>query len=556
MKHQLLKSTMVIGLLFASIGAWAQGYTVKCSQPGTLKDALSQETQDTCTYLIVEGELNSQDIKLLRRMGGYDDGSDRVGKLQFLDLRGATCVPDTAAYLRLDVKEHDVLIWAQKGNPVGLYVKRHFMNPLEQEAEDKHFEYLRRVFTYNLKNRYTETTTTTTTKINRNLATNYIKPTYSDEHIESRVVATKNGNILLDFAAKVKASDIKKVNKNEAGLGITTIADSYIVTLSNPSGQFTESMFMQCDKLKAVCLATLPDKGCTATHTPEYYHSDLAKDAGNYFPKDLDLMLAIKAKLLDQGKISMDGSVVWKPTEKMLQTTYESEDGGIIDFSWNGYTIVDVHHKFKEAREKFVAKFKDEELWLISYLTNPRCIDPYSYSKYERKLNSNAQIYNLSDDGCIIFKGKLYRPASVDSSKSFTNAFDKNYVYKPQICEDPTTPATLKGVEAEFMNGLKNYRTNRFQELWTKTYSLTADCTRDGVLVMSKWEDIEENPKIQLVNYVSQRLPSCIQMKPAIKDGKAVITKVTIDVTLIVNPKKFPMVSLKLALNGTELELN
>ena len=48
---------------------------VVVKQAGTLGTLLTQVQQDTCTALAIKGKLNSDDIRILRRMAGYkEDG--------------------------------------------------------------------------------------------------------------------------------------------------------------------------------------------------------------------------------------------------------------------------------------------------------------------------------------------------------------------------------------------------------------------------------------------------------------------------------------------------
>ena len=60
---------------------------VKVKKPGTLNQILSQEQQDTCRSLIIEGKINSEDIKTLRRMAGYKEEGFKTGQLEILNLR-------------------------------------------------------------------------------------------------------------------------------------------------------------------------------------------------------------------------------------------------------------------------------------------------------------------------------------------------------------------------------------------------------------------------------------------------------------------------------------
>lgn len=544
---------MLVGLLFASLGVWAQGYTVKCSQAGTLKDVLSQETQDTCTYLIVEGELNSQDIKLLRRMGGYDDGATRVGKLQFLDLRGATCVPDTAAYLQFDVKDRDIVILAYEDKHIEVLTKRYSTDAALQEYENSRFEFNKHAMELMTTDTYIQTTYKATRNVGR---TDFSQPMHSTRVVDRSTVTSKNGNILLDFTSKVKDSQVKKAAKRAKDLRIDKTTDSYVVSFNNPLGQFTETMFTYCESLSAVAVAVLPNDKCTKDigrgNYPYYSDSKDAERADYYIPKDVDLYHGYEAKRRDRGIAAAGTSTAWKPTMKMLQTTYESEDGTVLEFLWNGLTLVYQHPKSKESGHVYLAELKDGVLQITADAGNIPFKDPLTYRKTAKERNRPTQINAYGDDGNIYFENQIYRPASVDESKDFTHTYEPDYRYKPQICEDPTTPATIQSVTDLLLRLLRGYTLVGKVEGGTGTYVLTGYSTGDGILAASHWEEVEtSNPSAdRYLKFLSVDLPNELRLEPATKDGKPVTTKVTIGVEICVD--KDP-VSLKLTMNGSEL---
>jgi hypothetical protein len=67
---------------------------VKIKKPGTLEQVLSQEQKDTCSFIVIEGKINSADIKVLRQMAGYPEDGSNTGKLFAIDLRKAKFVTD------------------------------------------------------------------------------------------------------------------------------------------------------------------------------------------------------------------------------------------------------------------------------------------------------------------------------------------------------------------------------------------------------------------------------------------------------------------------------
>ena len=80
---------------------------VTVTKAGELKNKLTSAQMDTCTSLTIIGELNSEDIRMLRRMAGAPDAGESKGKLRTLDLRKAEFRNDKTPYVVLDMaKEH------------------------------------------------------------------------------------------------------------------------------------------------------------------------------------------------------------------------------------------------------------------------------------------------------------------------------------------------------------------------------------------------------------------------------------------------------------------
>ena len=79
---------------------------------GGLSQVLSQVQIDTCTEVILTGELNSADIRLLRRMAGYKEHEeDKVGKLVYLDLSGVRFKSDKKPYLSVDAEKAHLFLY-------------------------------------------------------------------------------------------------------------------------------------------------------------------------------------------------------------------------------------------------------------------------------------------------------------------------------------------------------------------------------------------------------------------------------------------------------------
>lgn len=90
--------------------------TIHNPNAGSLCQVLSQEQIDTCAKVVLTGELNSEDLRLLRRMAGYKEhDGDNVGRLVYLDLSGVRFKSDKKPYLSVDAEkarlclyQHDV----------------------------------------------------------------------------------------------------------------------------------------------------------------------------------------------------------------------------------------------------------------------------------------------------------------------------------------------------------------------------------------------------------------------------------------------------------------
>lgn len=101
-----MKKFAVLGVFaFCTILLTEARTTIHNPQAGNLSQVLTQAQIDTCSVLVVNGELNSADLKILRRMAGYKEHEgDRVGRLAYLDLSGARFKSDKKPYLSVDAE--------------------------------------------------------------------------------------------------------------------------------------------------------------------------------------------------------------------------------------------------------------------------------------------------------------------------------------------------------------------------------------------------------------------------------------------------------------------
>ena len=82
-----MKQVMLFCCFLFALSAYSQkAVKVNVERPGSLQELLTETQQDTCSFLIVSGKLNSADIKVLRRMAGAD-GRGRLCGLNLLDAR-------------------------------------------------------------------------------------------------------------------------------------------------------------------------------------------------------------------------------------------------------------------------------------------------------------------------------------------------------------------------------------------------------------------------------------------------------------------------------------
>ena len=89
--------------------------TIRNPSPGALCQVLSPEQQDTCKSLEIIGKLNFEDIRLLRRMAGYDEqNGGKTGRLEYLDLSGALFESSKKSYLSVDAEKARLFLYQKQ----------------------------------------------------------------------------------------------------------------------------------------------------------------------------------------------------------------------------------------------------------------------------------------------------------------------------------------------------------------------------------------------------------------------------------------------------------
>lgn len=89
--------------------------TVTLESPGTLGRFISEDEKFAVTELVIVGEINGTDLKLIREMAGYTvSGRNSEGKLKRLDLKQARFVPGGEKYARkndgfCEIEEADIV---------------------------------------------------------------------------------------------------------------------------------------------------------------------------------------------------------------------------------------------------------------------------------------------------------------------------------------------------------------------------------------------------------------------------------------------------------------
>ena len=114
-----MKKFAVLGVFaFCTILLTEARTTIHNPQAGNLSQVLTQAQIDTCSVLVVNGELNSADLKILRRMAGYKEHEgDEVGRLAYLDLSGARFKSDKKPYLSVDAEKAHLCLYQQMVYP-------------------------------------------------------------------------------------------------------------------------------------------------------------------------------------------------------------------------------------------------------------------------------------------------------------------------------------------------------------------------------------------------------------------------------------------------------
>ena len=230
----IMKRTISFLVYFiAVICVFAQyevGTTIHNPNAGELCKVLSQEQIDTCTKVILTGKLNSEDLRLLRRMAGYKEhDGDKVGCLAYLDLSGVRFKSDKNPYLSVDAKRARLC----------LYQKDVYTSPREDFSKPSVREGM-----YGSNSVANTHVLGTTWGYRKNFALLNLDDTAEvGAHIYYRMTSNEEKGSRFRKLRHIKGHNLDDVN----GVWVWS---SYIL-----KGQFCYDMFYGCSNLKVVILS-------------------------------------------------------------------------------------------------------------------------------------------------------------------------------------------------------------------------------------------------------------------------------------------------------------
>ena len=247
-------------LVFLTLFVCYIGYAetiVKTKKPGTLGSLLTQEQQDTCTTLVIEGKLNSADIRVLRRMAGYREDGFSTGHLKKLDMRKANFTTDKEPFLKLNADEERLIAIARPEyggsySPHGDENYYRVSNP-GRGGEVKSYPLSRNIYYI--------------PHFVLNAEEDAIRPSIESVYIGQNeqgapafVGAEKNppNFIGADFTKQFSKKDRRKVRSSnlikQAGHELEYIDNHYVWKISLKDDLFTQDMFYKCPLLEEVAL--------------------------------------------------------------------------------------------------------------------------------------------------------------------------------------------------------------------------------------------------------------------------------------------------------------
>ena len=118
-----IKNIMLAAAICCITSAQAQTI-VKVKKTGTLGQMAGELRLDTCSYLTIEGKLNSADIRVLRQLAGYEEKGGSSGNLLMLDLRKAKFASDDEPFMELDASKEKLagVIQPYKANEYSTWI--------------------------------------------------------------------------------------------------------------------------------------------------------------------------------------------------------------------------------------------------------------------------------------------------------------------------------------------------------------------------------------------------------------------------------------------------
>ena len=281
---------------------------VKVKKTGTLEQMVGELRLDTCSYLAIEGKLNSADIRVLRQMAGYADEGGMVGRLECLDLKDVEFVNDKCPFMTLDAaREHlagtalpgkvkayeqavDRDLLASLGTDYDSYTDR--MWRWKYEHMDKYVMWLRgetvlyyypRFFLGHESNKGVQMSTV----VMRNDEFRH------GSNGDRLTMVARNSEGCYLFADGIEPDQWKEMRRRKIlrfpGHRIEASGSKYTLSVSSVKGKFYHDMFYKCPSLRVVMLprwATVDYTIVDETSRVEYWRSSPTMVKIEYITKD------------------------------------------------------------------------------------------------------------------------------------------------------------------------------------------------------------------------------------------------------------------------------
>lgn len=246
--------TLICSILMGCLACLAQN-VVEVKKPGTLDSLLTHEQQDTCTSLVIEGNLSSADIRVLRRMAGYLEEGYHSGRLKWIDMRKAKFITDKEPYLELNADEEHLMAIARpesKSESPRLSEEYYQIYNPGRDGEVKSYPLSRNLY-YNahfILNAEEEGTRPSIEPVYMGQKQKYPAFVGADKEPPSFIGADFTKKFSKRNRRKVKSSNMLK----NSGHKLEYKDNHYVWKISLKKDVFTQDMFYKCPTLEAIVL--------------------------------------------------------------------------------------------------------------------------------------------------------------------------------------------------------------------------------------------------------------------------------------------------------------